>query len=133
MDVTRVYEFSASHRLHDASLTEEENLRLFGKCTNPKGHGHNYVIEVTLRGGVDPKTGVIVNLTQVRDAIRELIVEDTDHRHLNHTSEICRGVNPTAENLVVIFWQVLHKRFGKLLHEIRLRETDKNWVTYRGE
>ena len=131
--LTRRERFSAAHRLWSDTLTDEQNQALYGPCAREYGHGHNYVIEVTLRGEVDPDTGVIVNLTQVRDAIKELIIEDTDHRHLNHTSELCRGVNPTAENLVVIFWQVLYKRFGKLMHEVRLRETDKNWVTYRGE
>jgi 6-pyruvoyltetrahydropterin/6-carboxytetrahydropterin synthase len=131
--LTRRERFSAAHRLWSDKLTDEQNHALYGPCAREYGHGHNYVIEVTLRGNVDPDTGVIVNLTQVRDAIKELIVEDTDHRHLNHNSELCRGINPTAENLVVLFWQVLHKRFGRLLHEVRLRETDKNWVTYRGE
>jgi 6-pyruvoyltetrahydropterin/6-carboxytetrahydropterin synthase len=131
--LTRRERFSAAHRLWSDQLTDAQNHELYGPCAREFGHGHNYVIEVTLRGGVDPVTGVIVNLTQVRDAIKELIVEDTDHRHLNHNSELCRGINPTAENLVVLFWTVLHKRFGTLLHEVRLRETDKNWVSYRGE
>ena len=131
--LTRRERFSAAHRLWSESLTDEQNHALYGPCAREYGHGHNYVIEVTLRGGVDPVTGVIVNLTQVRDAIKELIIEDTDHRHLNHSSELCRGINPTAENLVVRFWQVLHQRFGGLMHEVRLRETDKNWVSYRGE
>ena len=131
--LTRRERFSAAHRLWSDALTDEQNYALYGPCAREYGHGHNYVIEVTLRGGVDPDTGVIVNLTQVRDAIKELIIEDTDHRHLNHNSELCKGINPTAENLVVLFWRVLHKRFGKLMHEVRLRETDKNWVSYRGE
>ncbi len=131
--LTRRERFSAAHRLWSESLTDAQNHELYGPCAREYGHGHNYVIEVTLRGEVDPDTGVIVNLTQVRDAIKELIVEDTDHRHLNHNSELCRGINPTAENLVVLFWTVLHKRFGELMHEVRLRETDKNWVVYRGE
>lgn len=131
--LTRRERFSAAHRLWSDELTAAENHALYGPCAREYGHGHNYVIEVTLRGGVDPKTGVIVNLTQVRDAIKELIIEDTDHRHLNHNSKLCAGVNPTAENLVVLFWGVLQKRFGELLHEVRLRETDKNWVVYRGE
>lgn len=131
--LTRRERFSAAHRLWSDTLTDEQNHALYGPCAREYGHGHNYVIEVTLRGGVDPDTGVIVNLTQVRDAIKELIIEDTDHRHLNHNSELCKGINPTAENLVVLFWQVLHKRFGDLMYEVRLRETDKNWVRYRGE
>jgi 6-pyruvoyltetrahydropterin/6-carboxytetrahydropterin synthase len=90
------------------------------------------VLEVTLEGPVDPVTGILVNLTEIRDATRELILGDVDHRHLNHDSELVRGINPTAENLVVLFWEVLQKRFGPLLHEVCLRETEKNWVRYRG-
>lgn len=131
--LTRRERFSAAHRLWSESLTDEQNHALYGPCAREYGHGHNYVIEVTLRGGVDPETGVIVNLTTVRDAIKQLVVEQTDHRHLNHNSELCRGINPTAENLVVLFFGVLQKRFGELLYEVRLRETDKNWVVYRGE
>ena len=131
--LTRRETFAAAHRLWSAQLSDEENRKLYGPCAYDYGHGHNYVLEVTLRGAVDPKTGVVVNLTEIRDATRELILEDVDHRHLNHDSKLVRGINPTAENLVVLFWSVLRKRFGELLHEVRLRETEKNWVTYRGE
>jgi 6-pyruvoyltetrahydropterin/6-carboxytetrahydropterin synthase len=131
--LTRRETFAAAHKLWSESLSEADNRRLFGPCAYDYGHGHNYVLEVTLRGPIDSKTGIVVNLTEIRDATRELILEDVDHRHLNHDSELCRGINPTAENLVVLFWKVLHKHFGKLLHEVRLRETEKNWVTYRGE
>lgn len=131
--LTRRETFAAAHRLWSAQLSDDENRKLYGPCAYDYGHGHNYVLEVTLRGAVDPKTGVVVNLTEIRDATRELILEDVDHRHLNHDSTLVRGVNPTAENLVVLFWGLLRKRFGELLHEVRLRETEKNWVTYRGE
>lgn len=131
--LTRRERFSAAHRLWSPALEARENDALYGPCAREFGHGHNYVLEVTLAGPVDPRTGVIVNLTQVRDAVRELIIGDVDHRHLNHDSVLCRGINPTAENLVVLFWNVLHARFGALLHEVMLRETDKNWVAYRGE
>jgi 6-pyruvoyltetrahydropterin/6-carboxytetrahydropterin synthase len=131
--LTRRERFSAAHRLWSAELTPERNAALYGPCAREYGHGHNYVLEVTLRGRIDPKTGVIVNLTEVRDAIRELIIGDVDHRHLNHDSVLARGINPTAENLAVLFWKVLHQRFAGLLYEVKLRETDKNWVVYRGE
>ncbi|HUP92048.1 MAG TPA: 6-carboxytetrahydropterin synthase [Solimonas sp.] len=131
--LTRRETFSAAHRLWSDTLSDEENRRLFGPCAYDHGHGHNYVLEVTLRAPVDPRTGIIVNVTAIRDATRQLILEDVDHRHLNHDSELCRGINPTAENLVVLFWNVLHGHFGAVLHQVRLRETEKNWVTYRGE
>ncbi|HEY1077767.1 MAG TPA: 6-carboxytetrahydropterin synthase, partial [Fontimonas sp.] len=125
--------FCAGHRLWSEALSEADNRALFGPCAHDYGHGHNYVLEVTLRGPIDPRTGVVVNLTEVRDATRELILDDVDHRHLNHDSELCRGLNPTVENLAVLFWKVLHGRFGALLYEVRLQETEKNWAVYRGE
>ncbi len=131
--LTRREHFCAAHRLWSEELSVEENQALYGPCSREYGHGHNYFMDVTLRGPVDPRTGVIVNLTEVRDALKELILEDTDQRHLNHDSPLCAGVNPTAENLAVLFWQVLHARFGGLLYEVKVQETDKNWAIYRGE
>ncbi|TXH05891.1 MAG: 6-carboxytetrahydropterin synthase [Nevskiaceae bacterium] len=131
--LTRRETFSAAHRLWADDLSDAENRALFGPCAYDHGHGHNYVLEVTLRGPVDPKTGIVVNLKQIRDVMHELIVDVIDHRHLNHDALLTRGINPTAENLVVLFWRVLHVHYGATLHEVRLRETEKNWVTYRGE
>lgn len=131
--LTRREHFSAAHRLWSDELSEGENRALFGPCARDYGHGHNYYLEVTLRGPVNPRTGVIVNLTEIRDALRELILEGVDNRHLNHDSPLCKGINPTAENLVLLFWSVLSRRFGELLHEVKLFETEKNWVSYRGE
>lgn len=131
--LTRRETFSAAHRLWADDLSDAENRALFGPCAYDHGHGHNYVLEVTLRGPVDPKTGIVVNLKQIRDVMHELIVDVIDHRHLNHDAPLTRGLNPTAENLVVLFWRVLHAHYGATLHEVRLRETEKNWVTYRGE
>ena len=131
--LTRRETFSAAHRLWADDLSEQENRDLFGPCAYDHGHGHNYVLEVTLRGPVDPKTGILINLKEIRDVVQELIVGDVDHRHLNHDASLTRGINPTAENLVVLFWAVLHKHFADMLYEVRLRETEKNWVTYYGE
>lgn len=131
--LTRRETFSAAHRLWADDLSEQENRDLFGPCAYDHGHGHNYVLEVTLRGPIDPKTGILINLKEIRDVVHELIVGDVDHRHLNHDAPLTRGINPTAENLVVLFWNVLHKHFAEILYEVRLRETEKNWVTYYGE
>lgn len=131
--LTRRETFAAAHRLWSDNLSEAENRALFGPCAYDHGHGHNYVLEVTLRGPVDPKTGILINLKEIRDVMHELIVDDVDHRHLNHDAPLTRGINPTAENLVVLFWTVLHKHFNSTLYAVRLRETEKNWVTYRGE
>ena len=116
--LSRRESFSAAHRLWAPGLTEARNVELFGPCAREYGHGHNYVLEVTLRGGVDPDTGIIVNLTEVRDAVRSLIIDKVDHRHLNCDSPLCAGVNPTTENLAVLFWNTLSARFGTLLFEI---------------
>lgn len=131
--LTRRASFAAAHRLWSDGLSADENRALFGPCARDHGHGHNYAIELTLRGGIDPKTGVVVNLTEMRDAIQELILDHVDHRNLNVDSPLCRGINPTAENLVVVFWNALSPRFGTLMHELTLYETEKNWVRYRGE
>lgn len=131
--LSRRESFSAAHRLCAPGLTMEQNEVLFGPCAREFGHGHNYVLDVTLRGGVDPDTGILVNLTNVKDAIRNLIIDHVDHRHLNCDSLLCTGVNPTTENLAVLFWNALSARFGTLLFELRLQETEKNWVVYRGE
>lgn len=131
--LTRRESFAAAHRLWSDHLSAAENHALFGPCAREHGHGHNYVIELTLRGGIDPKTGVVVNITEMRDAIQELILDQVDHRHLNLDSPLCRGINPTVENLAVLFWNTLLPRFGALMHELTLHETDKNWASYRGE
>ena len=131
--LTRRETFSAAHRLWAEHLSDADNRALFGPCAYDHGHGHNYVLEVTLRGPVDPDTGILVNLKEIRDVMHEVIIGPVDHRHLNHDAPLTRGINPTAENLVVIFWKVLHAHFGAVLHEVRLRETEKNWVTYQGE
>lgn len=131
--LTRRETFSAAHRLWADDLSEQENRDLFGPCAYDHGHGHNYVMEITLRGPIDPKTGILINLKEIRDVVHDLIVGDVDHRHLNHDAPLTKGINPTAENLVVLFWNVLHKHFNEILYEVRLRETEKNWVTYYGE
>ncbi len=131
--LTRRETFCAGHRLWAEALSDAENHALFGPCAREYGHGHNYVLEVTLRGPIDPQTGVVVNLTDIRDATRDLILDDVDHRHLNHDSVLCRGLNPTVENLAVLFWSVLREHFGEALYEVKLHETEKNWAVYRGE
>lgn len=131
--LTRRSTFSAAHRLHSADLSDSENKAIFGKCNNPHGHGHNYVLEVTVRGKVDPHTGMVMNLTDLKKAIDELIIEPVDHKHLNYDVPIFRELNPTAENMAVVFWKLLESRLPDLLHEIKLYETENNVVVYRGE
>ena len=133
VNLTRRETFSAAHRLWADDLSAAENEKLFGACARPHGHGHNYILNVTLRGSVGPKTGIVVNLVDLKDAVRSMVIDEVDHRHLNIDAEICAGMNPTTENLAVLFWDILQRRFGSLLYEVQLFETEKNSVIYRGE
>jgi 6-pyruvoyltetrahydropterin/6-carboxytetrahydropterin synthase len=132
--LTRVEEFCSAHRLHSPHLTDAENIALFGKCNNLNGHGHNYRLLVTIRGQVDPRTGMLLELTQFARLIREVITDKVDHKHLNLDVEFLKGVIPTAENLCAAFWKELVDRLpAGELYEIRLDETGKNIVSLRAE
>jgi 6-pyruvoyltetrahydropterin/6-carboxytetrahydropterin synthase len=137
MDVTRTYEFSAAHRLHSAGLDEHENRRIFGKCNNPAGHGHNYVLEVTLRGEPGAGGEVMAGADLDRIVTGE-IVDRWDHKNLNEDVEEFRGVNPTAEEIARIAWERILAALpasdgGPELFKIKLRETARNHVEYFGE
>lgn len=132
--LTRRVTFCAAHRLHSEALSPEENRRIFAKCNNPHGHGHNYVLEVTVRGRIDPKTGMVMNLTDLKQTIEEAILQRVDHKHLNLDVPWFHHVNPTAENMAVVFWNELVDRLRpNELYEIKLYETENNIVVYRGE
>lgn len=132
--VTRRLRFNAAHRVHNPALTNDENVGLYGKCNNPHGHGHNYTLEVSVRGPVDANTGYVIDLGVLRDLVETMVIEQTDHRHFNHDVPYMQGVNPTSENIVVRMWNVLlpHVQPGKLLR-LRLWETENNYVEYEGE
>ena len=133
MTITRRVEFCASHRLHNPALSDEENRRLYGPCNNPNGHGHNYALEVTVRGSVPERTGMVMDLRALKDLAEEIIVAAVDHRHLNYDVEFLKGMNPTAENLVVKFWERLAPALeGCELHRLRLFESEDNFVEYDG-
>lgn len=132
--VTRRVHFSAGHRLHNPSFSEEENREVFGACSNPTGHGHNYELEVTVEGEVDPATGFVVDLKRLKDLLERLVVSDVDHANLNVDVDWLRGVNPTAENLAVRIWERLEGELdGAELVSVKLWETERNVVEYRGE
>ncbi|GJQ20663.1 MAG: 6-carboxy-5,6,7,8-tetrahydropterin synthase [Bacteroidia bacterium] len=134
MYVTRRATFSASHRLYNAELSEEENFRLFDKCASPNGHGHNYVLEVTVAGEVGEETGYVLDLKELKKILAREILDKVDHKHLNHDVDFLRGVIPTAENIAMAFWNVLAPAIPRgRLHSIRLQETENNAVEYRGE
>lgn len=132
--LTRRATFSASHRLHSHKLSDEENRRLFGKCNHIHGHGHNYVLEVTVKGAIDPLTGIVINLVELKDIIEEAIIRHVDHLHLNMDVPEFSYLNPTAENMAVVFWRWLEKALPSgLLYEVKLHETENNVAIYRGE
>jgi 6-pyruvoyltetrahydropterin/6-carboxytetrahydropterin synthase len=131
--VTRRLRFNAAHRVHNPALSDAENAALFGKCNNPNWHGHNYALEVSVEGEVDPTTGYVVDLGTLRDVVEREVIGHLDHRNLNLDVDFLRGVNPTSENLVVAIWRVLqpHVRPGRLTN-LRLWETENNHVDYDG-
>lgn len=132
--LTRRMFFSAAHRLHSEALSEEENKNVYGICNNPMGHGHNYELEITVRGEPNPMTGMVIDLKALKDIVQKEIIDLVDHKHLNHDVDFLRGVVPTAENIVIAFWQQLR---GKIpngqLYELKLYETPRNIASYKGE
>jgi 6-pyruvoyltetrahydropterin/6-carboxytetrahydropterin synthase len=132
--VTRKCHFSASHRLYNPEFSDAKNDAIFDKCNNFWGHGHNYVVEVTVAGIPDPETGYVIDLKKLRDIMEEEIIEKVDHKHLNHDVDFMQGIIPTAENLAIMFWKILENKLpsGKL-YSIKLFESDNNFVEYFGE
>src|SRR5438270_11233726 len=132
--LTRRASFSASHRLWSEHLSEEENLALYEKCANLNGHGHNYVLEVTVKGTPNPRTGMVLNLAELKQVINERVVNWVDHKHLNYDVPWLEGSIPTTELLVIKFWERLADALpGGLLYEVKLYETEHNCAFYRGE
>jgi len=130
--VSRRETFSAGHTLFNADFSEARNREIFGKCSNPSGHGHNYVLEVTLQGEPDEATGFVFDLSELSSLMWKLVLNDVDHRNLNVDVDWLRGVIPTTENLANAFWDRLDPNLPRqMLHSIRLRETEKNWVERR--
>lgn len=134
MIVTARLSFSAAHRLHNSKRDAEWNRRTYDKCDNPRGHGHNYFITVSVRGKIDPETGMVIDLKKLKDIVRDRVVDRVDHRNLNEDVDFLHDVVPTAENLARCFWQQLAPAITQgSLYEIVLEETEKNSVVYRGE
>lgn len=129
----RRYRFAASHRLHSAQLSDEENCRVYGKCNNPYGHGHNYVVEVSMSGPVDPATGMVVNLVALDQFVNAEVIDAFDHKSMNEDVEAFRTTVPTTENLCKeIFWRLKHFPLAKL-ERVRIEETSNNAFEYAGE
>jgi 6-pyruvoyltetrahydropterin/6-carboxytetrahydropterin synthase len=130
--LTRRYSFSASHRLHSGQLSEAENQRLYGKCNNPFGHGHNYEVEVTLAGPIHPATGMIANLAELDAFVQQHVLADFDHRYLNEEVPVFGKVVPTTENLCIEIYNRLKAFPGARLERVRIEETSKNSFEYSG-
>jgi 6-pyruvoyltetrahydropterin/6-carboxytetrahydropterin synthase len=134
VEITRRESFAAAHRLHDPRLSDEENLRLYGACNTD--HGHNYAVEVTVRGGV-PGSGMVMDLNRLMLILREEIVSQVDHKHLNRDVTFLRGIIPTAENVAVAFWGRIEKRLSEFescrLHRVRVYESRENFVDFHGQ
>lgn len=130
--VTRHVHFNAAHRLHNPSLSDEENRRIFGPCNNPNFHGHNYELEVAVKGEVDPVTGFVANLDEVKRIVEQHVVSYLDHKNLNLDVPEFRELNPTTENLVVVIWRLLEGRLPGRLARLVLWETPRNCVVYEG-
>ncbi len=132
--LTRKARFCASHRLHNPELSDEENERIYGLCNNLHGHGHNYDLEITIMGDPVPRTGMIMDLKELRDIINVEVVEKFDHKHLNMDVESMKGIIPTAENIAMVIWDLLKDKIpAGELYEVKLFESDNNFVIYRGK
>lgn len=134
-EITRREEFSAAHRLYNHDFSDETNDALYGKCTNPHYHGHNYLVEVTLRGQVDMQTGMLFSLSELKEVMRKEIIVPLDHKNLNEDASVyMKGRIPTAENIAVSIWENLAEHIPPpLLFRVRLYENERNFVDYFGE
>ena len=131
--LTRRYMFSASHRLHSEQFSEEENRAIYGKCNNPYGHGHNYMIEITVSGPVDDQTGMVCNLVDLDGFVHSQILERYDQQNLNLVPEFTKTV-PTTENLCIAIYEIVKRGFEKAhLQKVRIEETMMNSFEYAGE
>lgn len=133
--ITRRERFNAAHRLFLPEYTDAENYEVFGKCSNPNWHGHNYVLWVTVKGEVNPQTGFLLNLKWLSELIREKVIEKVDHRNMNLEVEFMNGKLPTSENIAIAIWEELEpyvRQVGASLHKIRIEETENNYAEYFG-
>jgi 6-pyruvoyltetrahydropterin/6-carboxytetrahydropterin synthase len=131
--VTHRLRFSAAHRLHNAVLSDEENRTLFGQDNNPDGHGHNYVLEVSVAGEIDGRTGYVIDPGALRRIVQDEVIDTLDYHHMNEDVVFLRGINPTSENVVVTCWRALAPRVrpGRLTR-LRLHETENDYAEYDG-
>jgi 6-pyruvoyltetrahydropterin/6-carboxytetrahydropterin synthase len=131
--VVRRLQFNAAHRVHNPALSDAENKTLFGKCNNPNWHGHNYTLDVSVKGDVDEKTGYVIDLAKVKAIVEREVIAKVDHRNFNLEVDFMQGVIPTTENIVVGIWRVLAPALAPArLSRLVLWETPNNYVEYDG-
>ena len=131
---TRRETFSAAHRLYNPSFSDDKNSEVYGKCSNPNRHGHNYQLEVVIAGEINPATGYLIDLKLLKDIMHEYVIKKVDHKNLNTETDFMRGIIPTSENICIAIWKQLE---GKIpsgrLYSVKLYETENNYFEYRGE
>ncbi|MBU0475932.1 MAG: 6-carboxytetrahydropterin synthase [Bacteroidetes bacterium] len=132
--VTRREVFSASHRLTNQELSDDENIEIYDKCNNPYGHGHNYTLEVVVAGNINPKTGYVIDLKKLKKIIKSKVISKVDHHHFNFDVDFMKGIIPTTENIAIGIWKLLVNEIteGKL-YSVKLFETENNYIEYKGE
>ena len=131
--ITRQVHFNSAHRLHNPAKSTRWNRETYGLCMNPLWHGHNYVLEVTVRGQPDPETGYVIDLGELKRILHRAVVDKCDHRNLNEEVPFLRGINPSTENLVIAFWNEIEPLLtAGRLHAVRLYETPRNFAEYFG-
>ena len=132
--ITRRERFSAAHRLYKPELSDEENFKLYGLCSNPNWHGHNYVLEVVVKGKIDPGTGYLLDLSNLKKIVRKHVIEKVDHKNLNLETDFMKGIIPSSENIVIAIWKQLVDKIPKgTLYSVKLYETENNYFEYKGE
>ncbi len=132
--LTRRERFNAAHRMYREEWSDEKNYEVFGKCSNPNWHGHNYELFVTVRGEPDPHTGLLINLKEVSRILREYVIDRLDHKNINLEVDFMQGKIASTENLAMAIWDVLEPHFkslGVALHTIQIKESENNIVEYQ--
>lgn len=133
MKIYRRISFNAAHRLFVREWSDEKNFEVFGKCSNPNYHGHNYTLVACLEGSIDPTTGYVFDLGKLNSILKKEIVDRFDHRNFNLDSKEFENLNPTAENIACVFWQLIRQQIPNSLKlSIKLHETENNWVEFDG-
>jgi 6-pyruvoyltetrahydropterin/6-carboxytetrahydropterin synthase len=132
--ITRRETFAAAHRLYRADLSDKENFEIFGKCSNPNWHGHNYTLEVVVAGEINPETGFVLDVKKLKDIIHKYVIDKVDHKNLNLDTDFMKGIIPTSENICVAIWNQLKDKIpAGALYSVKLYETENNYFEYRGE